>query len=278
MPCSVRLRSPRRFDHSSASFASLPLRGLFLLLFLLLWCLSCVLCSVLGVLIIRGLSPCRPPLSDIARFLRVWFYLRLNWFTLHCGVSITRLLGGFVVALGFCCVRVYMCVRCVCAHVLLCEFCVSATATVFRSPAGFRYFLPSCILSLLLCLLSVCMSLHMLLPCCLAFACVIMCLAICEPSMLLSVLCFCGGCSARPPSLFFFCLVSASLMCPDCVSAHCLCLLFSSGFIRRHGNGSPLIFSLPVAVSRFVWQSVHTRRPAPGIHAGLQSVPFRPSP
>ena len=79
-----------------------------------------MLCSVLGVLIIRGLSSCRPPLSDIARFLRVWFYLRLNWFTLHCGVLITRLLGGFIVALGFCCVCVCVCVCGV--SVLMCGY------------------------------------------------------------------------------------------------------------------------------------------------------------
>ena len=30
----------------------------------------------------------------------------------------------------------------------------------------------------------------------------------------------------------------------------------------------------PVTVGRFVWQSVHARRPAPGIHAGLHSAPF----
>ena len=81
--------------------------------------------------------PCRPPLSDIARILRVWFYLRLHWFTWHCSVLITRLLGliclrcCFVVVLGFCYVCMCMCVRCVCAHVWLSEFCVSPTATVF---------------------------------------------------------------------------------------------------------------------------------------------------
>ena len=246
MPCSVRLRSPRRFDHSSASFASLPLRGLFLCLFLLLWCLSCVLCSVLGVLIIRGLSSCRPPLSDIARFLRVWFYLRLNWFTLHCGVLIARLLGGFIVALGFCCVCVcvYVCAVCLCSCAVMRVLCFPYSHSVSIT-RRLLVFVPSCILSLLLCLFSLCMSLHMLLPCCLAFACGIKFPVICESSTLLSVSCFCGGCSARPPSLFFFCLVSASLMCPDCVSARCLCLLFSSGFVCRHGNGSPLIFSLP---------------------------------
>ena len=44
--------------------------------------------------------------------------------------------------------------------------------------------------------------------------------------MLLCVSCCCGGCLARPPSLFFFGLVCASFMCPDCLSAHRLCLLF----------------------------------------------------
>ena len=107
-----------------------------------------------------------------------------------------------------------------------------------------QYFVPSCILSLLLCLFSVCMSLQALLPCCLAFTCGILCPTLCEPSMLLCVSYCCGGCLARPPSLFIFGLVCASFMCPDCLSTHRLCLLFSSGFVRRHGIGLPLLFSL----------------------------------